>query len=140
MPSPGGGTFANLYFVIGSLRLDANRQMYRMEAAHKTQASRKAVYSVFGIMSQPNIILQATIVGSMLSVCSCGTPRVNGVPAAPPAPNLPWKAPAGAIKPEPLITPVTALAVPPDLEQRIQQLTLVDVVDLAGLRDCGCFR
>ena len=102
-----------------------------MEATHKTQDSRKAVYSVFGIMSQPNIILQATIVGSILSVCSCGTPRVNGVPAAPPAPNLPWKAPAGAIKPEPLITPVTALAVPPDLEQRIQQLTLVDVVDLA---------
>ena len=60
-----------------------------------------------------------------------GPPRVNGVPAAPPAPNVPWKAPAGAIKPEPLTTAATALAVPPDLVQRIQQLALADVVDLA---------
>jgi TolC family type I secretion outer membrane protein len=60
-----------------------------------------------------------------------GPPSVNGVPAAPPAPNVPWKAPAGAIKPEPLTTAATALAVPTDLEQRIQQLTLADVVDLA---------
>ena len=60
-----------------------------------------------------------------------GPPSVNGAPGAPPAPNVPWKAPAGAIKPEPLITAATALAVPPDLEQRIQQLALADVVDLA---------
>ena len=82
-------------------------------------------------MPQPNRILQATIFASILSVCSCGTPRVNGVAAAPPAPNVPWKPPAGAIKPEPLISPATALAVPPDLKQRIQALTLGDVVDLA---------
>ena len=82
-------------------------------------------------MSQPNRILQATIFASILSVCSCGTPRVNGVAAAPPAPNVPWKPPAGAIKPEPLISPATALAVPPDLKERIQALTLGDVVDLA---------
>jgi outer membrane protein len=60
-----------------------------------------------------------------------GPATVNGVPAAPPAPNVPWKGPAGAIKPEPLVTAATALAVPPDLEQRIQQLALADVVDLA---------
>ena len=60
-----------------------------------------------------------------------GPPRVNGVPAAPPSPNVPWTVPAGAIKPEPLVTAATALAVPPDLEQRIQQLSLADVVDLA---------
>jgi outer membrane protein len=60
-----------------------------------------------------------------------GPPRVNGVPAAPPAPNVPWTVPAGAVKPEPLVTAATALAVPPDLEQRIQQLSLADVVDLA---------
>jgi len=60
-----------------------------------------------------------------------GPPSVNGVPAAPPAPNVPWSAPVGAIKPEPLITAATALAVPPDLAQRIQQLALADVVDLA---------
>jgi len=82
-------------------------------------------------MSRPNRILQATIFASILSVCGCGTPRVNGVAAAPPAPNLPWKPPAGAIKPEPLISLATALAVPPDLVQRIRALTLADVVDLA---------
>jgi outer membrane protein len=82
-------------------------------------------------MSHPNRILQATIFASILSVYSCGTPRVNGVAAAPPAPNVAWKPPPGAIKPEPLISPATALAVPPDLEQRIQALTLTDVVDLA---------
>jgi len=60
-----------------------------------------------------------------------GPPRVNGVPAAPPSPNVPWAVPAGAIKPEPLVSAATALAVPPDLEQRIQQLSLADVVDLA---------
>ena len=60
-----------------------------------------------------------------------GPPSVNGAPGAPPSPNVPWKIPAGAIKPEPLITAATALAVPPDLEQRIQQLALADVVDLA---------
>lgn len=60
-----------------------------------------------------------------------GPPRVNGVPAAPPSPNVPWTVPAGAIKPEPLVTVATAIAVPPDLEQRIQQLSLADVLDLA---------
>jgi outer membrane protein len=82
-------------------------------------------------MSRPNRILQATIFASILSVWSCETPRVNGVAAAPPAPNLPWIPPAGAIKPEPLISVATALAVPPDLAQRIQALTLADVVDLS---------
>lgn len=60
-----------------------------------------------------------------------GPPRVNGVPAAPPSPNVPWTVPAGAIKPEPLVTVATAIAVPPELEQRIQQLSLADVLDLA---------
>ncbi|MEO8909395.1 MAG: TolC family protein [Gemmatimonadaceae bacterium] len=60
-----------------------------------------------------------------------GPPRVSGVPAVPPAPNVPWKVPAGAIKAEPLITAQTALAVPPDLVQRIRELSLTDVVDLA---------
>src|SRR6202521_3698873 len=89
--------------------------------------------SVFGLMSQLSRILQTTICASILTVCGCemGPPSVNGVPAAPPAPNVPWKVPVGAIKPEPLVTAATALAVPPDLEQRIQALTLADVVDLA---------
>jgi outer membrane protein len=84
-------------------------------------------------MSQLNRILQTTICASILSVwgCEMGPPSVNGAPGAPPAPNVPWKAPAGAIKQEPQITAATALAVPPDLAERIQQLALADVVDLA---------
>src|ERR1700694_3879292 len=84
-------------------------------------------------MSRLNRILQTTICASILSLCGCeiGPPSVNGVPAAPPAPNVQWKPPVGAIKPEPLVTAATALAVPPDLAQRIQQLALADVVDLA---------
>src|SRR6202165_365541 len=88
---------------------------------------------VFGLMSRLNRILQTTVCASILTVCGCemGPPTVNGVPAAPPAPNVPWKPPVGAIKPEPLVTAATALAVPPDLAERIQQLALADVVDLA---------
>jgi outer membrane protein TolC len=84
-------------------------------------------------MSRLNRILQTTICASILIVwgCEMGPPSVNGSPGAPPSPNVPWKIPPGAIKPEPLITEATALAVPPDLEQRIQQLALADVVDLA---------
>lgn len=67
----------------------------------------------------------------ILTACEMGPPRVSGVPAAPPAPNIPWKVPNGAIKPESLVTRAAALAVPPDLEQRIQRLSLTDVVDLA---------
>src|SRR6202171_3916763 len=102
-----------------------------MRAGYKT--SKTTLNSVFGIMSRLNRILQTTICASILSLCGCqmGPPSVNGVPAAPPAPNVPWRAPAGAIQPEPLTTAATALAVPPDLVQRIQQLGLADVVDLA---------
>jgi outer membrane protein len=60
-----------------------------------------------------------------------GPPRVSGAAGAPPAPNLPWKAPPAAVQRESLITPIQASAIPPDLEQRIQKLSLGDVVDLA---------
>jgi TolC family type I secretion outer membrane protein len=39
--------------------------------------------------------------------------------------------PTGAIKAEPVETPAAAVAVPADLQDRIRQLSLVDVVDLA---------
>jgi outer membrane protein len=62
----------------------------------------------------------------------CGKPpSVNGVAGAAPAPNVPWKPPARGVKPEPLITPAAIAAVPADLQQRISQLSLADVVDLA---------
>src|SRR6202521_3178280 len=89
--------------------------------------------SVFGLMSQLSRILQTTICASILTVCGCemGPPSVNGAPGAPPAPNVPWTPPPGAVKPESLVTPAIAAVVPADLQQRIRQLTLVDVVDLA---------
>lgn len=60
-----------------------------------------------------------------------GPPRVSGAAGAPPAPNVAWQPPPGAVKPESLVTRSTAVAVPPDLVQRIQRLSLADVVDLA---------
>jgi TolC family type I secretion outer membrane protein len=56
---------------------------------------------------------------------------VNGAAGASPSPNIPWNAPAGAIKPEQGVIPAVAEAVPPDLQERIRQLSLADVVDLA---------
>src|SRR6476659_9274258 len=63
--------------------------------------------------------------------CSAGPPRVNGVAGAPPSPSTPWQAPAGAVKAEARIENAKTAAIPPDIEERIKQLTLVDVVDLA---------
>jgi len=59
------------------------------------------------------------------------TPRVDGVAAAPPSPSAPWKAPPGAIKAEPAIALTTPAAMPADIAERIRQLTLADIVDLA---------
>jgi outer membrane protein len=83
-------------------------------------------------MSRSTRSLQAISLLLILGVAGCGNPpRVSGVAGAPPSPSVPWKAPAGVIKPEPLVAPAIAAAVPPDLQERIRQLSLVDVVDLA---------
>ena len=82
-------------------------------------------------MSDLRKLLQAVFVGVIPAAIACGTPRVNGVAGTSPAPNVPWSPPAGAVHPEPLVTPQMINAVPPDLRERIQQLTLTDVVDLA---------
>jgi outer membrane protein len=76
--------------------------------------------------------LQAISLGLVSVVAGCGSPpRVNGAAGASPSPDVPWTPPPGAVKPESLVTPVIAIAVPPELQQRMRQLTLVDVVDLA---------
>jgi len=83
-------------------------------------------------MSQNKRLLQAIFVCLSPIVTGCvGAPRVDGVAGTSPAPNVPWTPPASAIKPEPLISPAQINAVPADLQQRIQALTIVDVVDLA---------
>jgi TolC family type I secretion outer membrane protein len=68
----------------------------------------------------------------MFVIAGCSNPpRVNGAAGASPSPSVPWNAPVGAIKPEPVVIPAVAAAVPADLQERIRQLSLVDVVDLA---------
>lgn len=84
-------------------------------------------------MSHPIGIPERKFFALILVVCGCGTatPRVDGVAGAPPSPSVPWKPPPGAMKPEPTITSTTPPAIPADLAQRIQRLTLADIVDLA---------
>lgn len=86
---------------------------------------------VLGIMSHSFRVLQAISLASLLVVGCVNAPRVSGVAGAPSSPSTPWKAPAGAIKQEPAVIPAVTVAVPPDLQERIRQLSLVDVVDLA---------
>ncbi|HYS70643.1 MAG TPA: hypothetical protein VEM14_10415, partial [Gemmatimonadaceae bacterium] len=74
-------------------------------------------------MSNTSKLLQVVFIGVVAGALACGTPRVNGVAGASPAPNVPWTPPVGAVKPEPLVTPSQINAVPPDLQQRIEQLT-----------------
>lgn len=83
-------------------------------------------------MPHKNSVFQPLSLVVAIIAIGCGKPpRVNGVAGAAPSPNVPWKAPARAIQPEPSVTTVPAGAVPSDLQQRINQLTLADVVDLA---------
>src|SRR5687768_3754517 len=83
-------------------------------------------------MSHSLKILQAISLPLMVVIVGCGNPpRVGGVAGAPPSPSTPWKAPAGAIKQEAAVIPAVAAGVPADLQERIRQLSLVDVVDLA---------
>ena len=82
-------------------------------------------------MSHTNSHIRTILVTLALVVVGCGKPpRVNGVAGAAPSPNVPWQPPARAVKPESLVTPLPT-ALPSDIQQRISQLTLSDVVDLA---------
>lgn len=70
----------------------------------------------------------------MLTVVAAGCgrpPRVNGAAGAPPSPSVPWQPPANVVKPEPLILPAQLTAIPADIAERAQRLTIVDVVDIA---------
>ena len=82
-------------------------------------------------MSHTKNVIQPVFLVLILIAAGCGTPRVDGVAGAAPAPNVPWKPPPRAVEPESLVTPAAVAAVPSDLQQHINQLTLADVVDLA---------
>lgn len=69
-----------------------------------------------------------------LSACA-SAPRVNGAAGTAPSPSVAWNPPAGAVKREQPVESAVLTAVPPELAQRINQLTLTDVVDLALLNN-----
>ena len=75
--------------------------------------------------------LLTTLLIVAVVAAGCRPPRVNGAAGSSPAPNTPWQPPANAVKPEPTITAATVAAIPPDLAQRVQRLTVTDVVDIA---------
>ncbi len=62
-----------------------------------------------------------------LSACVHNPPDFGGRPSTPRAPNSYWRPPKRAITPD----SVPHVAIPPDLEAKVQQLTLPDVVDIA---------
>jgi outer membrane protein len=57
---------------------------------------------------------------------ACGTPGVRGVAGTAPAPNVFWTPPAERRAAAPAPTPL-----PPDLAERVAQLKLADVIDIA---------
>lgn len=61
-------------------------------------------------------------------VVACGTPSVNGVAGTSPAPNATWTPPAHRDSAAPR---AAAAAVPADIQERVKELTLGDVVDIA---------
>jgi outer membrane protein len=67
------------------------------------------------------------VIGILLSAGCVGTPSVSGVAGTAPSPNKEWSPPS----PPRDTLPSTPTSVPPDLLERVNTLTLGDVVDLA---------
>jgi outer membrane protein len=79
-----------------------------------------------------SVRLKQRSVWLLLGCAGCaGTPSVGGVAGVPPAPNAAWTPPPARARD---CDTVPATRVPADLEQRIRQLTLAEVVDI-GLRN-----
>jgi len=74
-------------------------------------------------------------IASALLLAGCaGTPSVSGVRGASPAPEVPWTPPQDAVPRIAASDTSAAAAVPPDIADRVQRLTLAEIVDL-GLRN-----
>jgi len=74
-------------------------------------------------------------VGSALLLAGCaGTPSVSGVRGASPSPEISWTPPPDAVPRIAASDTSAAAAVPPDIADRVQRLTLEEIVDL-GLRN-----
>jgi outer membrane protein len=79
-------------------------------------------------------VRRATIISALLLAGCAGTPSVSGVRGASPAPEVPWAPPRDAL-PRIVASDTSAeAAVPPDIADRVQRLTLAEIVDL-GLRN-----
>src|SRR5688572_32046256 len=74
----------------------------------------------------------SSLLGLVIAAGGCvGTPSVAGVAGVPPSPGTAWTPPRQQDRAP---DSIARLPVPPDLEQRIKQLSLAEVVDL-GLRN-----
>ena len=74
-------------------------------------------------------LLSATLAtGAVVTLAACGT-GVRGVAGTAPTPNVAWTPPRRSVAPPPQPAPPPEL--PPDLANRIAQLTLTDVIDIA---------
>jgi outer membrane protein len=84
-------------------------------------------------MGNPSKLVSAGAfaLASVLCSCASGAPGVSGAAGTSPAPNVAWTPPARAVATEAPVQAVPAGAIPPDLAQRVNALTLADVVDLA---------
>lgn len=74
------------------------------------------------------IVRAACVMGiaAALTRCVHNPPDVDGKPSAPPAPNQFWTPPPQAVIPD----SVPKLALPPDIAERVQHLTLPNVIDI----------
>jgi TolC family type I secretion outer membrane protein len=61
-------------------------------------------------------------------IAGCGTPGVRGVAGVAPAPNVLWTPPR---QPTAALPPAPPPQLPPDLAERVAQLKLTDVIDIA---------
>ncbi len=87
-----------------------------------TRENRVGLVAVFGVVAA-------------LAAAGCvGTPKVSGVPGASPAPQVPWQPPAEDARRVAAADTSGMGAIPADLGERIQRLTLPEIVDI-GLRN-----
>lgn len=79
------------------------------------------------------------VVGGVLLTACVGTPSVSGVPAASPAPQVPWTPPPAARRAAIPADTSAVAAVPPNFAERIRRLSLAEIVDI-GLRNNAATR
>lgn len=88
-------------------------------------------------MTVLDVVLIACVASATLVACAPPTPRIDGVPGAPPDPATPWTVPASARTPAPSPAPPSAPAVTTALRAdsavvgATTQLSMTDVIDIA---------